>query len=477
MSDSTRSGKGMKIDVKSIVKVVGLLYVILIIVGILTYVMPAGRYETTIGSTGKPTVIPGTFKFIESETRIPWYRWLTAPFETLVLDSSIMTMYQIIAMLLLLGGCFKVLDACGAMAALIKVLIVRFKNKRFFAVCIITVLMMLLSSFFGLQEEMLILFPVFLTFSQAKHWDNKTALALILITTGVGFTCALLNPLTIGVCSKLAGVSILDGIWYRAVMFVILCAVTSVYMVGMAKKDEKKLHEGESVDNDGITKDMISREEYKKAYLVLALFGFVLLVVLVFSAVPALADLGLGLIIMAAAFVVGTVVLGRMMIGSFRAWFAAFLKGMKDIAPSIFVIVTAFSIKYIAEKGDILHTIFYYMSNMLGEFSPYVGILIILGFILVLEFFIPSATAKASLLIPLLTLAPIPGISTTVIILAYLLGDGYTNVLFPTCSTLMIGLGLANVSYTDWLKRTGLFQLLLLATSVMFLWGAIAIGL
>ncbi len=466
--------RGMKIDVKSIIKVVGLLYLILIIVGILTYVMPAGRYQTTVGSTGKTEVIPGTFEFIESETRIPWYRWLTSPVETILFDSSRSTMYQIIAMLLLLCGCFKVLDACGAMPALIKVLILKFRKKRFAAVCVITLLMMLLSSFFGLQEEMLILFPVFITFAQAMRWDNKTALSLILITTGVGFTCALLNPMTVGVCSKLAGISVLDGIWYRAAMFVILFVITCVFLVRMAKKDE--LADGGAADGAEISKDGITPEEYKKSYAVLALFGFVLIVVLVFSAVPALAELGLGLIIMAAAFVVGTVILGRLMIGSFKKWFLSFFRGVLDIAPSIFVIVTAFSIKYIAEKGDILHTIFYYMSNLLGGFSPYIGVLIILGFVLVLEFFIPSATAKASLMIPLLTLAPIPGISTNVIILAYLLGDGYTNVLYPTCSTLMIGLGLANVSYIDWIKRTGLFQLLLLLTSVLFLWGAVALG-
>ena len=78
---------------------------------------------------------------------------------------------------------------------------------------------------------------------------------------------------------------------------------------------------------------------------------------------------------------------------------------------------------------------------------------------------------------PLLTFAPIPGISTNIIILAYLLGDGYTNVVYPTCGTLMIGLGVANVSYIDWIKRTGLFQLLLLGTSIGFLLLAVAIGL
>ena len=41
----------------------------------------------------------------------------------------------------------------------------------------------------------------------------------------------------------------------------------------------------------------------------------------------------------------------------------------------------------------------------------------------------------------------------------------------------MIGLGVANVSYIDWMKKTGLFQLLLLATSIIFLIVAVAIGL
>ena len=55
-------------------------------------------------------------------------------------------------------------------------------------------------------------------------------------------------------------------------------------------------------------------------------------------------------------------------------------------------------------------------------------------------------------------------------------GDGYTNVLFPTCGTLVVGLGLAEVSYIDWIKRTGLFQLLLFALSIVFLLLAVLLG-
>jgi uncharacterized ion transporter superfamily protein YfcC len=109
--------------------------------------------------------------------------------------------------------------------------------------------------------------------------------------------------------------------------------------------------------------------------------------------------------------------------------------------------------------------------------SPYVAVIILYLIILAFEFFIPGSLAKALLLIPLLTLAPIPGISVNVIILAFLFGDGYTNVLYPTCGTLVIGLSLANVSYLSWLKRTGLFQIALFLVSIAFLLLAVYIGL
>lgn len=462
----------IKIDIWGIVKVVGLLYIILIIVGILTYILPSGEYEIANGE-----IVPGTFHYLETSTRIPFYRWLTLPIETLIFDSGNATIFQIIAMILLLGSCFKVLEESGAMASTIKILIKKFHKTRFLAICVITVFIMLLCSFFGIQEELLVLFPIFISFASAMLWDNKTALALVLITSGVGFTCALFNPFTVGLSSQIAGVSVLDGIWYRAIMFVILAVITCIYLIRMAKKDEKRAKEEGREKYISEYDVEITDLDKRNAKLVFSLFGFVLLLVILFSVVPVLSALNMGLIVVAAGFLIGTIVLGRIMIGSYKKWFKAFFKGMVSILPSVIVILVAFSIKYLAENAKILHTIFNSMYSMFTSTSPYIGVIILLFFILVLEFFIPSATAKAALIIPLLTLTPIPGISTNVIILAYLLGDGYTNVLYPTCGTLMIGLGIAKVSYIDWIKRTGLFQLLLLGTSIVFLLIAVAIGL
>ena len=202
-----------------------------------------------------------------------------------------------------------------------------------------------------------------------------------------------------------------------------------------------------------------------------------LLVIVLASVIPFIADLGLGMVFMSLTFVVGAFLIGKRSLGSYKAAGKGFLQGAKDLSPSIIIILLAFSVKYIAENGNILHTLFYYCHSYISHQSPYVAVVLLYVLILVFEFFIPGAAAKALLLIPMLTLAPLPGISTNIIILAFLFGDGYTNVLYPTCATLVVGLGLAEVSYVDWLKKTGWFQAVLFLLSVVFLMLAVYIGL
>ena len=183
------------------------------------------------------------------------------------------------------------------------------------------------------------------------------------------------------------------------------------------------------------------------------------------------------MVFMAAAFIVGTVIVGKILLGSYKRLFKSFFQGAKDVSPSIVIILIAFGITYIAQQGNILHTIFYYFYNMVTNMSPYLAVVMLYAFVLIVEFFIPSASAKAVLIIPMLTLAPIEGLSKTVILLTYLFADGYTNVLYPTCGTLLVGLGLADVSFAEWFKKTILFQLILFIFSMAFLMLAVFIGL
>ena len=493
MSKSDKLNVKVKIGLKSFITVIAILLLVLLFVGVLTYVIPAGRYTiyttdatkigepfyqyTTDSSLNKQIVIDSyrVLTNAENTSRIPFYRWLISPIEALLFGSSSSNMIMIIALLLVLGGTFKVLETSGGLVSLVRVIMERLKTKRFAAIWAITAVIMVLSAVFGLQEQLLILFPIFAMLCTVLNWSNFTAISFILIASGVGFTTAITNPLTIGTASLAAGVNVTDGMWYRCIIFGVMYVITSMFLVHLAKKDEKNATEKFDTQEFIMVSEEEHKEDIRKSKMIIALFSIALLSVIITTSIKSLRSLAM--VFMAVAFIVGTVIIGRILLGSYKNLFKNFLKGVVDVLPSILIIMIAFGITYIAEQGNILHTIFYYFYNSVTNMSPYLAVIILYAFVLIIEFFIPSASAKAVLIIPMLTLAPIDGISKTVIILTYLFADGYTNVLYPTCGTLLVGLGLANVSFAEWFKKTILFQLLLMILSIGFLMFAVFIGL
>ncbi len=494
MSKQTEMDVKVKFGLKSFITVVAILLVVLIFVGVLTFVIPAGRYTiyttdeskinepfyqyTTDETLNKQIVIDSYRELADGEntTRLPIFRWLTSPFEALLFGANSSNMIMIIALLLVLGGTFKVLEESGGLVSLVRVIMVKLHAKRFVAIWAITAVIMILSAMFGLQEQLLILYPVFAMLCTALNWSRFTAISFVLIASGVGFTTAITNPLTIGMASSVAaGVSVTDGMWYRCIIFCVMYVITALFLTTLAKNDEKKATE--KFDVDGFV--MVSPEEHtadiRKAKMITALFSVALLSVIITTAIESLRSLAM--VFMAVAFIMGTVIIGKLLLGTYKQLGKSFVKGVKDVLPSIVIIMIAFGITHIAQQGNILHTIFYYFYNSVTNISPYLAVVILYAFVLIIEFFIPSASAKAVLIIPMLTLAPIEGISKTVIILTYLFADGYTNVLYPTCGTLLVGLGLADVSFAQWFKRTILFQLFLMVLSLGFLMLAVFIGL
>ena len=104
-------------------------------------------------------------------------------------------------------------------------------------------------------------------------------------------------------------------------------------------------------------------------------------------------------------------------------------------------------------------------------------ILFIYLIVLIMNFFIASGSAKAFMLIPIIMpLAEIFQISPQLCIVAFAFGDGFSNVMYPTNPVLLISLGLADVSYGKWFKKSILFQICnILLTSGILLLG-LAVG-
>jgi uncharacterized ion transporter superfamily protein YfcC len=150
-----------------------------------------------------------------------------------------------------------------------------------------------------------------------------------------------------------------------------------------------------------------------------------------------------------------------------------FFAGVGGICPAVIMILMASSIKYTLEEASVLDTILHGAVGMAETLPQWAVILFIYLIVLVMNFFIPSGSAKAFMLMPLIVpMAQIFGIGAQLCVVAFAFGDGFSNVLYPTNPALLISLGLADVSYSDWFRWSWKFHAMnLLLTSALLLLG------
>jgi len=155
----------------------------------------------------------------------------------------------------------------------------------------------------------------------------------------------------------------------------------------------------------------------------------------------------------------------------------AFAGGVVQMLPAVLMILMASSIRYTLEEARILDSILHGAVGLAQKLPKWAVVEFIYLLVLVMNFFIPSGSAKAFMLIPLIVpTAQVFGISAQLCVLAFAFGDGFSNVFYPTNPALLIGLGLADVSYGKWFKWSAKFQLLNLLLTAALLLLALAVG-
>ena len=133
--------------------------------------------------------------------------------------------------------------------------------------------------------------------------------------------------------------------------------------------------------------------------------------------------------------------------------FGAFWEGTRNMLPGVVLILMAISIKHIITSGGIMDTILYGASRYISTASPYQAVFLVFMLTMIMNFFIGSASAKAFLMMPILTpLADLVGITRQVTVLAFDIGDGFSNILVPTQAVIVGALAMAAVPYDRWLR-------------------------
>ncbi|MEI3306342.1 MAG: TIGR00366 family protein [Dysosmobacter sp.] len=100
----------------------------------------------------------------------------------------------------------------------------------------------------------------------------------------------------------------------------------------------------------------------------------------------------------------------------------------------------------ILTEGNVIDTVLYYASLLINKTSSSVAAAVIYVFTFFFNFLVPSGSGKAAIVMPLLVpMADMADITRQTAVLAYQLGDGPTNLFWPTAA--MAALAMGNVPY------------------------------
>ena len=463
-----KENKGLNISARSFITAILILFALMLLTYILTLALPGGEYQRIADSAGN-MVIDTEAGYTPVEGGLPFYKWLLSPLLILGQEGS-GTIIAVIVFLLVIGGIFNSLDRCGLMLYMLKRVVGRFGQARYRLMAVVVLFFMAMGSFIGSFEEVIPLVPIVVSLAVGLGWDAITGVGMSILAAGCGFSAGVCNPFTVGIAQELAGLPMFSGIWLRALSFLVVYVLLLLFLRSHAKKVERPL-----------TGDMAG-EDFKPSPAMdraLALFGGILglgiVLVLSSSFITALQDYTM--IIVAAMFLVAGLISTLAAGMSPKKLGSSFINGLISVLPAVLMILMASSIKYTLTEGKILDTILYYAVAAAGTLPRWVVILFLYLVVLVMNFFIPSGSAKAFLLLPLiLPVAQIFNLSSQLCVVAYAFGDGFSNVLYPTNPVLLISLGLAGVSYGSWFKWTWKFQaVILICTSLLLLFG-LAVG-
>lgn len=419
--------------------------ILIILAVIATWIVPAGMYDrVTDAATGREVVDPLSFKYIESTP--------VGPFEALVaIPQGIRNMSGIIAFIFIVAGATAVVKSTGAIDAGLLALVNKFKGKDAPLLIVTIILCSLTGTLLGFAQEIIPFIPLGVAMALSLGYDKIVGFDMVRTSTWIGFAASTLNPYVVTVAQEMAGLPIMSGLGYRTGIYVVFMAISILYFLYYAKKvkeDPKNslVYDYESeVDQTQFEMQDVGplTTSHKLALLTFAVgLGI---------AVYGIEGFGWGTNQMAAVLLVAGVIAG--FVGGFGPDRVAkeFTAGMAGITSGALIAGFTGAIAIILSDGKILDTIVYALATPLSNVS---GVVTVIGMVLlysIITFFIGSAAGRAAATLPILIpLGDILGITRQTVVLAFILGGGITNMIWPN---MIYVLSFADIPYGSWVKH------------------------
>ena len=502
-----------------------IIFAIILICAAVTWFVPGGQYVT--GADGNPV-------YEQTESNPQTWQVLTALYKGFSKQAGIIIFILIIGgAFWIVNSCHAIDAGIFSFLKWTKKL-ERHRALKKIGVnnLVMTLIMLMFSLFgavFGMSEETIAFVVIMVPLAISMGYDSIVGVCLVYVAAHVGFAGAFLNPFTIGVAQGMAGLPLFSGIEYRFVCWVILTVIMITFVLIYAAKVKKRpessimfkaddyWHSKTESDKAGITYYTNTASKVSYAITLAAILTFTVIysgrTVLTIGASQVNAKLLLPLLaaLFAAAgwlslkksvhfyiltllgftilYLIAGVLCFQWYIPEISALFLAlgilsgiaagltpnkivnvFLDGAKDILSAAVVVGLAGGIIIILQDGKVLDTILHSMASGMKEAGKIASISAMYGIQTLINLFIPSATAKAAITIPIMApFSDLIGVSRQAMVLAFQFGDGFTNMITPTSGVLIAVLGMARIPYTKWVKWVWKFILLLLVLGFLLL--------
>jgi uncharacterized ion transporter superfamily protein YfcC len=387
---------------------------------------------------------------------------------------------------------------------------------------ILTGIMLIFSLFgavFGMSEETIAFTIIFVPLAISMGYDSIVGVSLCFVAAALGFAGAFLNPFTIGIAQGLSNLPLFSGIEYRIFMWLVISFVGFAFILLYAAKIHKNpkkslVYEEDSYwrnrsDGANMEFDFVVPKIAWMSYIALSLFLVLFAVFypvtnlqignsnLRFPAVPISTAIFIIIgflslrktvhyyILNLLSFTIVFLIIGVMgynwyvmeiatlflALGIFSGIAVGktaneitklFIEGAKDILSAAMVVGLAGGIIVILKDGKIIDTLLFYASQSMADLGKIGSISMMYVIQTFLNIFIPSGSGKAALTMPMMSqFSDLVGISRQATVVAFQLGDGFTNMITPTSGVLIGVLGIARIPYEKWFKWVAPFIIIL----------------
>ena len=397
---------------------------LIVLCAVLTWFLPGGQYVTAED---------GTLSYEQVDAVPQTWQVFSAIYNGFVKQAGI------IVFILVVGGAFWLLNATGAVDAGIRRFIAGIGSRDKLVLVALTVLFSLCGAVFGMSEETIPFVGIVVPLAVSLGYDAIMGLLVVYVASNIGFSSAFLNPFTVGIAQGMADLPLFSGMGYRIFCWALLTVLLCVFVVLYARKSRKEVLERNAQEAAPLT----ARQKWILVVLLLTVVALIVGVTCWDWYMSEITGLFLGMGILAGV------------IAGFPANRIAdeLIAGAKDILSAALVVGFASGIIVILQDGKVVDSILHAMQNGLDGTGEALSLTAMYGIQAVINFLIPSATAKAAITIPIMApFSDLVGVSRQAMVLAFQFGDGFTNLVSPTSGVLMAALAMARVPYAKWLR-------------------------